>query len=156
MSIHLDTSTEIDRSVEEVFEYVTSVENNAEWEPRMVESPPADGEMGVGTTWRPEIEGLRGTEETTMECIAYDPPTKFGYATPDGMMGGRLKTKQAIYTFSQDGDRTRVDWSGIIEVHGLLRLLTPVLSRNLRSDVDTSLTNLKSVLESDNDRLSEA
>lgn len=35
MSIELETSTEIDRPVEEVFEFVTAVENNVEWEPRM-------------------------------------------------------------------------------------------------------------------------
>lgn len=151
MGIQIDTSTEIDRPVDEVFEYVTAVENNAEWEPRMVESPPADGEMAVGTTWHPEIEGLRGTEETTMECIAYDPPTKFGYTTPVGMMGGRLTTEEAMFTFSESGDSTRLDWSGTIEVSGFLRLLQPVLARMLRSDVDTSLENLKSVLESGED-----
>lgn len=138
MSIELDTSTEIDRPIEEVFEYVTTVENNDEWEPRVVDCPPADGEMGVGTTWRPEIEGLVGTSETTMECIAYEPPTKFGYTTP-------------IFGFSRTGDRTRVDWSGVIEMNGLLGLLKPLLARNLRSDVDTSLENLNTQLEaSDN------
>lgn len=147
MSIQLESSTEIDRPVEEVFEYVSSVENNAEWEPRVVESPPAEGEMGLGTTWRPVVEGLTGPAETTMECIAYDPPTRFGYTTPTGMMGGRLKTVEAIYTFTGDGDRTRVEWSGTIEVSGVLRLLEPLLARSLRSDVDTSLRNLQTQLE---------
>lgn len=147
MSIQLATSMEIDRPVEAVFEYVTSVENNAEWEPRVVESPPADGEMDVGTTWHPVVEGLVGESETTMECIAYDPPNEFGYTTPAGMMGGRLKTAEAIYTFTRDGDGTRVDWSGTIELNGLIRLLRPILSRSLRGDVQTSLENLKSILE---------
>jgi carbon monoxide dehydrogenase subunit G len=147
MSIQPETSTEIERPVEEVFDYVTSVEHNVEWEPRVVESPPAEGEMGVGTTWHPVVEGLRGTSETTMKCIEYDPPTSFGYTTPAGMMGGRLKTEEALYTFTQEGDRTRVEWSGTIEVSGLLPLLQPVLARSLRSDLNTSLENLKTQLE---------
>lgn len=82
-----------------------------------------------------------------MEYIEYNPPTTFGYTTPSGMIGGRLKTAEAIYTFTREGDRTRVVWSGTIEVSGLLRLLQPLLARSLRSDVDTSLENLKTQLE---------
>lgn len=86
LSIQFETSVDINRPVEEVFEYVTAVENNAEWEPRMVESPPADDDMGVGTTWQPVLEGLFGDSETSMECIEYDPPSKFRYTTSTGIM----------------------------------------------------------------------
>lgn len=151
MSIRFETNVAINRPIDDVFEYVTAVENNAEWEPRMVESPPADDEMDVGTRWRPVVEGLFGNSETTMECIEYDRPTKFGYTTPSGMMGGRLKTAEAIYTFTQDSDRTRVGWSGTIEVSGFLWVLKPLLARSLRSDVETSLQNLKAELETGDD-----
>lgn len=147
MSIQLDLRTDIDRPVKEVFEFVTSVENDKEWHPRVVESPPVNGEMRVGTTWRPVAEGLVGTSEMTLECIEYEPPSRFGYRTPTGMLGGRLKTTKAEYTFTQNGDGTRLLWSATIEVSGLLRLLKPLLARMVREDVETSFTELKSLLE---------
>lgn len=156
MTLELETSTEIERPIDAVFDYVTAVENNEEWEPRAVESPPPDEEMDVGTTWHMVVEGLTDTAETTMECIEYDPPNRFGYTTPSGMMGGRLKTKEAIYTFSEQGDRTRVEWSGTIELNGFMRLLAPVVSRALGSDVATSLENLKRELEAPSETVAES
>lgn len=148
MSIQLDLTTGIDCPVEEVFEFVTTVENDEQWHPRVVHSPPVDGTMEPGATWRPEAEGLVGTSELTLECTEYDPPSKFGYRTPSGMMGGRLKTTAAEYTFTENGDGTQLQWSATIEVNGVLRLLTPLLARMVRNDVETSLTDLKSLLES--------
>lgn len=94
MSFEINGSRTIDRPIEDVFEYVTTVENNEEWERRMVKSPAPDGEMAVETTWQAVVEGLTGNAEITMERIEYDPPTTFGHTIPYGMMGAESRPRE--------------------------------------------------------------
>lgn len=147
MSIQLDVRTEIDRPIEEVFEFVTAVENDEKWHPRVVESTPVNGEMTEGATWQEISEGMMGTNEIVMECIEYDPPNRFGYRTPEGFFGGRVKTTQATYTFTRNGNGTHVEWTGTFDVSGVLRFFRPILARMARKDLETSFEELESQLE---------
>lgn len=151
MSIEFEVSTNVNRSAEDVFEYLTDPANVVEWNSQAVEVPPVEEEMGVGTTWRPVVKGLVGTSELPMECTAYEPPSRFGYRTTTGLLGGRVQNTGAEYTCTPQGEQTRLAWSGTIETKGFAKLLEPLLSRMLRKDVESSLENVKSVMER-NDR----
>lgn len=142
MSIQFDHSTVIERSVEDVFEFVTTPENDAQWKPRVVEADPADGEMGVGTTWRQVVKAPLGGTETVDECIEYEPPSRFGYRSASGSI-----PVEAGYTFAPDGDGTRLTYAGTIEMRGLLWVVQPLLARTIRKDVEVSLAGLNSLLE---------
>lgn len=147
MSIQYEVTTEIDRPHKEVFEYVTSPENDGEWIPSVSRAIPPDEEMGVGTTWRRLVEMPFGTNEITIECTEYDPPTRFAYRSPDGLMGGRLRNS-ADARFSGQGDRTHLSFSPTIEVRGFLRLFTPLIRRMTQQETTSSLEQLRSELES--------
>lgn len=147
MSIEFEVSTNVDRPAEDVFEYLTDPANVVEWNSQGVEVPPVDEEMGVGTTWRPVVNGLVGTSDLPMECTAYEPPTRFGYRTTTGFLGGRVQNTGAEYTCTSQGEQTRLAWSGYIETNGFAKVLEPLLTRMLRKDVQSSLGTVKSVRE---------
>lgn len=147
MTIEFKVSTMIDRPAEDVFDYLTDPENVVEWNSQAIEVPPVDEKMGVGTTWRPVVKGILGTSELPMECTTYEPPTRFGYRTTRGLLGDRVHNTGAEYTCRPDGEQTRLSWSGTIETHGFTKLLQPLLSRMLRSDVEGSLEKVKAAME---------
>lgn len=147
MPIEFEVSTTIDRPAEDVFDYLTDPENVVEWNSQAIEVPPVEEEMDVGTTWRPVVKGILGTSELPMECTAYEPPTRFGYRTTSGLLGDRVRNTGAEYTCTPDDEQTRLAWSGTIETHGFTKLLQPVLSRMLRSDVEGSLEKVKAAME---------
>lgn len=147
MSIEFEVSTTVDRSPEDVFEYLTDPSNVVEWNSQAIEVPPVEEPMDVGTTWRPVVKGVIGTSELPMECTAYDPPNRFGYRTTTGLLGGRVQNTGAEYSCTQHGDQTRLTWSGTIETSGFAALLEPLLSRMLRRDVESSLETVKSEME---------
>lgn len=149
MTVEFEVSTSVDRPPEDVFEYLTDPANVVEWNSQAIEVPPVEEDMGVGTTWRPEVKGIFGTSELPMECTVYDPPNRFGYRTTTGLLGDRVQNTGAEYTCMPLGEQTRLAWSGTIETKGVARLLEPLLSRMLRKDVESSLETVKSVMEQD-------
>lgn len=141
MSLELEFSKEIDRPIEEVFDYVIEPENDEEWKPLVINAPPADEEMAVGTTWRLEIESIIGTTELENECIEFERPTRFGYRNE-----GSVAT-EGLYTFEEVEGRTLVTWTGTSTFKGLMRLAKPLVGRMMRNEIQNSMDELKSVLE---------
>lgn len=139
MSISINVTTELDRPVEEAFEFVTTIENDWDWKEDLIEIQLPNGAMGVGTTWSQEVEGVRGTDEIGFECTGYEPPNRFTYRMTSGFFGDRVRASEARYTFSNDGDQTRMPFSGTVRVDGLMRLIQPLLAWMLRNQLEDSL-----------------
>lgn len=147
MAIEFEVQEQIDRPIEGVFEYVSTVENEPEWHPAITESTQIDDEMEEGTRWTETYDTPFGTTELHEECIVFEPPNRFGYETTNGLFGGRVRTTESIFHFSEDGDGTRVTISGMTQVQGVLRLLQPLFGRMIRSELEGQLSELKSTLE---------
>ena len=147
MAIEFEVQEEIDRPVEGVFEYVSTVENEPEWHPAITESTQIDDEMAEGARWKETYDTPFGITELHEECIAFESPNRFGYETTNGLFGGRVRTTESIFHFSEDDAGTRVTISGETQVQGVLRLLEPVFGRMVRSDLEDQLAELKSTLE---------
>lgn len=145
MSFEFEKSIVIDRPVEDVFEYVTTLENHEEWIDPVLVTHSVDEELAVGTTWTRTVEFI-GKTELVMECPDFDPPNRFGYRTVSGFVGDRLGGRD-VFTFADEGQKTRLTRSVTVEVQGFMRpfqaLLKPMISKR-----STRLhENLKSILE---------
>lgn len=147
MAFQFEVHETIDRPVEEVFEYVTNVENDEEWHPNVTETSEFDGEMSEGTTWTMSYDSPFGTTELHEECIVFEPPNRYGYETKNGLFGGRIRTTESVFNFTQDGDGTQVTISGETQVKGLLRVLQPLFKRMVTDELQSQLTELKSAME---------
>lgn len=149
MEYTYEMDTVIDRPVEEVFEYVTTPENDPEWIPSISSVSSIDGDMTKGTTWTRAVDLPFGTTEIVIECTDYESPTRFSYEARDALMGGRLRNA-GVATFTQEGGATHFSFSPTIQLNGFLRFVRPLMIRMTKTETRTSLDNLKSVLETSN------
>lgn len=145
MSFEFEQSILINRPVEEVFEYVTTVEKHEEWLDQVQETHSVDQELSVGASWSRTVEFI-GATEIRLECTEYDPPDRFGYRSVSGFVGDRLGGRD-LFTFSEEGEKTRLTRAVTVEIRGFMRLLQPLLKPLIRKRATEIHENLKSTLE---------
>lgn len=141
MAVELEYSVTIARPIEDVFDYVTTHENDEEWKSIVVDAPPTDEEMAEGTTWQLEINMLGMTSVLENECTEYERPYRFGYRN-DGSVA-----TEGLYLFEEKGEETRVTWEGTTEFTGFMRLLKPIIARSMADEIETNMSELKAVME---------
>jgi uncharacterized membrane protein len=128
----------IDRPAADVYAFLADAENDPRWRPGVLEI-----ERASDTTYHQKVKGPGGravsadveiTESRPNELIAFRATS--GPVRPTGR-----------YTLTPEGDGTRVRFELEAEVHGLKRLMAPMVQKTMDSEV-AALSNLKRVLES--------
>jgi uncharacterized protein YndB with AHSA1/START domain len=142
------TSTEIARSPDEVFRYVTDPSRLAEWQESVVSSRTEEsGPPRVGT--RVVQTRRMGPREATMtsELTEITPPTSWRVRGVDGPVRGMVKgTVEPL----EEGARSRVTIELDFEGHGIGKLLVPlVVRRQAQRQMPNNMRMLKERLESD-------
>lgn len=136
-------SERIDSSRDEVFDYLTDLNNASKWMQDVTRIERlTDGPLAVGTRYRELRWTKRGEARTDMEVITMDPPGRYA-ATFD--QGGYRATFS--YTFSLDGTGTRVDMSCVLQSRGGRTLMAPIVSWLLKRQDKHQLRNLKRAME---------
>ena len=141
---HAEESITIHRPVNAVFDFVLDGTNSPLWRPGIVDIQRVPGKpSGVGAVYKQGLKGPGGRRiEGDYEIVECQPNEliKFqvtaGPARPTG-----------TYRFETVGDATRVTFMLHYEPKGLARLMDPMITRTMRSEVAT-LSNLKAYLES--------
>jgi carbon monoxide dehydrogenase subunit G len=134
-------SIAIDRPVEEVFAFVADKENDARWRPGVQEITKASGD-GVGAVYHQRVKGPGGKAiPADIEITELEPNRVIGFRTIEGPVRpeGRFELE------ATDGG-TRVTFSLRAELRGLKRLMTGMVAKTMRRELD-ALDNLKRVLE---------
>ena len=144
--MEIEVTTEINRPVEEVFEYVSTPKNDEKWIEVVLNTSNSSEEMNVGLRWAREADWLVGSTEIIMECIIYEPPNRYGYKTVSGFSNDRLMTTEE-FTFRNQEDGTQLTQSSSVQLRGYLRFLQPLLSRMIQTGVESNHMTLKSILE---------
>ena len=140
---HAEESITIHRPVNAVFDFVLDGTTNPLWRPGVVDIQRVPGKpSGVGAVYKQGLKGPGGRRiEGDYEIVECQPNEliKFqvisGPARPTG-----------TYRFETVGDATRVTFMLHYEPKGLARLIDPMITRTMRSEVAT-LSNLKAYLE---------
>lgn len=141
--ISFQVSIEINRPLEEVFAYLSNLENNSEWRSSSFEArKTSEGPIGVGTRYRMvnNILGLRLENEA--EVIEYEPNRK---CTNRSTSGPLPITAQRIFERVKGG--TRVRFVVEVEPRGFFKLVEPFLARLARRRVVTDAAHLKNLME---------
>jgi uncharacterized protein YndB with AHSA1/START domain len=74
--MHAENTVTINRPIEEVFEYVSTPENDPTWvSASLRHQRTSPGPMGVGTTTEEDVKFLERTSRYTWEVTEYEPPT---------------------------------------------------------------------------------
>ena len=140
---HAEESITINRPVDELFNFVLDGMNNPRWRPAVIDIQQVPGKpAGTGAVYKQGLKGPGGrridgdyeiVELRPNELIAFQVIT--GPARPTG-----------TYRFEPIGGATRVTFTLHFEPKGLARLMDPMITSTMRSEVAT-LTNLKAYLE---------
>jgi uncharacterized membrane protein len=140
---HAEESITINRPVNEVFNFILDGMNNPRWRSAVLDIQRVPGKpAGVGAVYKQGLKGPGGrridgdyeiVELRPNELIAFQ--VIAGPARPGG-----------TYRFEPAGSATRVTFALHFEPKGLARLMDPMITSTMRSEVAT-LTTLKVYLE---------
>ena len=140
---HAEATISIQRPVDEVFAFILDGMNNPHWRPAVLDIERVPGKpSGVGAVYKQGLKGPGGRRIDGDYEIVDSRPNQLitfhviaGPARPTG-----------TYQFEGHGNSTTVSFTLDFEPKGLMRLMNPMISRTMQSEVAT-LSNLKSYLE---------
>ena len=137
-----ENSIVINRPRAEVFRFVANHENDPQWRPGIVDISRASGE-GQGAVYRQGVKGPMGRRiPADVEVTAYEENSHVAFRT----LAGPVRP-EGSYKFEDADGGTRVTFALSANLRGLQKLMAPMVSRSMTSQVG-SLENLKRVLES--------
>jgi len=134
---------QIDRRVEDVYAYATTVETLPRWLGAVTEVEQlTDGPLGVGTRIRAGGTMLGRRMDTFVEVTALEPDARFAFT---GVLGPFKSHND--YTFASVAGGTMVTDAAEIELSGPLRLMDPLVGRMVHRQFEANLAALKHRLE---------
>jgi len=140
-----EESVEINRPVEEVFSYVTTVENQPEWA-----TPPQEvrkdtpGPPKEGDTFTYVAKFLGRRFETPFQITSIEPNRQFSYHAT----GGPLPDQRWTFACEEVSGGTRLTAVVEGEPGGFFRLAEPLIQRAVNRQFRADLGTLKDMLES--------
>jgi uncharacterized membrane protein len=136
-------SVVIDRTPDEVWDYVHDLANDPAWQPSVLRSHQlTDGPFGSGTKIVEDRRFLGKRFKTAYEVTEYEPKRRSAVATTSGPIPAR-----GFYAFEPTDGATRFTVGLETEAHGFFKLAEPVFARMARREIRANLGNLKDLLE---------
>jgi hypothetical protein len=133
----------INRPVEEVFDFVADERNEPRYNPRMVRAEMlSPGPVGLGSRFRAEMRTRPRPMEMTTELTGYERPQRLASTTRLSRMAIR-----GTLGFDPVSGGTRMRWSWDLAPHGLLKLMSPLVTRIGARGELAIWTSLKQFLE---------
>jgi uncharacterized protein YndB with AHSA1/START domain len=140
---HAEHTVTVSRPQHEVFDYLADGTHNREWRTGVLEITRTSGADGQGATYRQVLAGPGGRRiDGDYEVTVFDPPRRLEFQVTAGPA-----RPAGVFEVSQDADRsTRVRFALDLTPAGLMKLMTPMITRQMRREV-AQLDNLKAILE---------
>jgi uncharacterized membrane protein len=141
--INLNATVRIYRPIQQVFEFISTTENDFQWQYGTLESArvPA-GAVGVGAYFR-SIGHVMGRRLLgTFEITDYEANRKYGFRS----LSGPLES-QTLYTFEIANGSTTIYVSTQVRVADSFEVHEKVFEKQLRKQLRENLTLLKGLLE---------
>jgi uncharacterized protein YndB with AHSA1/START domain len=134
----------INRPIEEVFAYVSDLQNGPEWQNGLVEARRiTEGPLGVGTKFTDVRKFPGGKLESVVQCTTYEPNKKVVFKTITGSW-----PFEDTWIFESTAEGTRLTDRLDLHTSGWMRLVVPLVASGLRRDMDANIGILKNMLES--------
>ena len=141
--LHYKTSVNINRPVDQVFEYVTHIENSSQWGDAVVDAwQETDGPMGVGTIVTEKVKMGPVFSELSWEITAFE-PNKLCTFEGDSELG----KSQTAYIFETAESGTRLTVEVNTQLSGIYRYLRPFIQFTHKRNRKNSLMGIKKILE---------
>ena len=138
----VEANVVIDRTLTEVFQYMSINENALQWQPGLLETRITNDVQGLGRAWVDVVQFLGRRMEVPFQLTDWQVDRKIAFQSTGGPI-----PMQGSYVFAPSGDGTRVTFLLTGEPGGFFKLAEPVLMRIPQHQWQTNLANLKDVLE---------
>jgi uncharacterized membrane protein len=139
----LEANININRPIEEIFNFVTDVNNAAKWQSGIIEAQAtSNGANGVGTTYKYVNQVMGRKIETEGEVTVYEPHNRYAWKSTNGpfpLSGGT--------TFEETSDGVSVTETVEAEPGGFFKLAEPLMVKQQQSQMKKDLAALKQLLE---------
>jgi uncharacterized protein YndB with AHSA1/START domain len=133
----------INRTQQEVFEFVTNPANSPQWEKTILSAEwTSDGLPTVGSTFKIIIKFGILKMKTEFEITEWDPFTMYSYKMADRNLQGRTRIK-----FESKETGTQVTQNSQIQGKGLMKLLEGLFGRQSEKGDGRAYDALKLLLE---------
>ncbi|MFN8381714.1 MAG: SRPBCC family protein [Anaerolineales bacterium] len=141
--INLNISTLIYRPVTQIFDFVSTPENDFQWQyGTLASSNLSEKASSLGSFFR-SIGHLMGQRIiSTFEVTEYEPNRKYGFKSLSGPLNSLTS-----YTFEMDGRSTKLTMSVQLNVANSLHLNEIMLEKKIRKQLKENLSLLKEILE---------
>jgi uncharacterized protein YndB with AHSA1/START domain len=141
--LHAEHSVTVSRPAQDVFDYLADGTHNREWRSGVIEIERTTATDGPGASYRQVLSGPGGRRiDGDYRITTFDPPKRLEFAVT---AGPARPTGLFELTEKPDGG-TLVRFALDLRPAGLMRLMTPMISRQMRSEV-AQLDTLKTLLE---------
>jgi uncharacterized membrane protein len=142
--MRVEESIEINRPLEEVFNYVSDVDNYPEWMAHALEVlKNTEGSPQQSDRFIVAIKSVGRRFETPYERTSFEANRRY----TDRAVGGPIPNQRWDCTFEEVPGGTRVTRAVDAEPAGLLKLLEPLQKRAAERQLRKDLQTLKDVLE---------
>ena len=144
--MRVEHSGTIDQSVDQVFEYVSTPENDPTWVPaslrhEMLSPRP----MRVGSITEEDVGFLGRRMRYAWEITQYEPPTAFALQSISGPIPATIR----VLLEPLDGAHTKLTLVAEVRLRGVYKPMEPMLRWVALRQFDTQLRTLKNLLESE-------
>ena len=128
---------------QEVFDYVSNPANSHRFQSGTVSAEwISKGPPGVGSTHRSVTRSMGRDIESTVEYIAWVPPSQFSWRVVSGPIPAEGTSR-----FESENGGTKYTMSGKIEVGGVFKLAEGLVKKQLQKQHEADLSVLKQLLE---------
>jgi len=132
----------INRPLEEVFSFLSNLENNMKWRSGMIKAEKvSEGPIGVGTTYRVINNFFGRRAEGQAEVTEYELNRKYATMNKSGL---RIKTQR---TFESVEGGTRVTFAVETELGGFFKLAEPLMARIGKRRLEADAATVKKLIE---------
>jgi len=127
---HAEHSVIVGHSIDEVFAFLADGENDPRWRNGVLDIARVEGE-GVGARYRQGVKGPMGRRVAAdYEVTEFAPPRALGFRAIAGPV-----RPEGRYELEPVGDGTRVRFALECSPTGFARVMTPMVARTMRSEV---------------------
>ena len=143
MTTYVENVIRIERPREEVFAFLSDLENLPRWDPAIeVTWKTSPSSVGVGTTYR-QIRSAPEKREEVLEVTAFDPPRRL-------IVDGEIGPFRARIGFALEvaAEATRLtNWVELEPPSIISRVVVPLAASQIKAAIASNLERLKRILE---------
>jgi uncharacterized protein YndB with AHSA1/START domain len=141
--LHAEHTVTIGRSAQDIFGYLADGTHNKEWRNGVLEIERTTTADGEGAEYRQVLAGPGGRRiDGDYRVTVFDPPGRLEFS----VIAGPARP-HGVFELTENPDHsTKVRFTLDMAPSGMMRLMTPMISKQMRSEV-AQLDTLKAILE---------